>query len=434
MIKTLTTIFAVALLLVATSNAQWVNQGAWPDTSLKGQMHGVAVDPDGKVWAANFGPEKYNIPGTTDTITAGLLRVYNADGTPASFSPVWGGTLGGVPDTNKSNIRGLATDHEGNIIMVDGQRKMRRFNYQTGALMNLVVLQMTTSPVAPGVASETGNIFVGPVVNANQPIEEYTSDFTYVGTAVSLTAEGYTRAMEASPDGNTLYFPIYSKDVIIVYQRDNEFDTFDSVGTILDGVACESIAWNEATGHLWAAGGSYNDAPDSTVNVWTPNTWYAYDPATQSVKDSLKWVLGGTTVTDWAGQRPRAIDFSPDGKTAYIGIFGGAGWPLIQKVVNTFSGVEPEPNFTATEYTLSQNYPNPFNPSTEIKFTVVNSGFVTLKVYNILGKEVATLVNETLSNGQYTVNFNAANLASGTYIYKLNVNGSQLVKKMMLMK
>jgi hypothetical protein len=431
MIKTLTTIFAVALLFVATSNAQWVNQGAWPDTSLKGQMHGVAVDPDGKVWAGNFGPERYNLPGTTDTITAGLIRVFNADGTPASFSPVWGGTLAGVPDTNKSNIRGMATDHEGNIIMVDGARVMRRFNYQTGELMNRIVLQMTTSPVAPGVASETGNIFVGPVVNAAQPIEEYTSDFTFVGVAVQLTESGFTRAMEVSADGNTIYFPIYSLDRTIIYQRDNEFDTFDSVGVLLAGMAPESIAWNEATGHLWVAAGSYNDTPDSTIAVWTPNTWYAWDPATETVVDSLKWQF---TVPMSAAERPRAIDFSPDGLTAYIGAFGGAGYPLIQKVVNTGVGVQPEPNFTATEYTLSQNYPNPFNPSTEIKFSVLNTGFVTLKVYNILGKEVATLVNETLSNGQYTVNFDASNLASGTYIYRLNVNGSQLVKKMILMK
>jgi hypothetical protein len=431
MIKKITTIFAVALLFVVTSNAQWVNQGAWPDTALKGQMHGVAVDFDGKVWAGNFGPERYNLPGTTDTITAGLLRVFNADGTPAAFSPVWGGNLGGVADTITSNIRGMATDHEGNIIVVDGLRWMRRFNSQTGALMNKVRLQMTTSPVAPGVATETGNIFVGPVVNADQPIEEYTSDFTFVGVAVQLTASGFTRAMEVSADGNTIYFPIYSIDRTIVYQRENEFDTFDSVGTIMDGAAPESIAWNLATGHLWVAAGSYNDTPDSTFYPWTPNTWYAWDPATETIVDSLAWQF---TVPMSAAERPRAIDFSPDGNTAYIGAFGGAGYPLIQKVVNTGVGVKPEPNFTATEYTLSQNYPNPFNPSTEIKFTVLNPGFVTLKVYNVLGKEVATLVNEALANGQYTVNFNASDLASGTYIYRLNVNGSQLTKKMLLLK
>jgi hypothetical protein len=432
MIKKLTTIFAVALLFVATSNAQWVNQGAWPDAELLGQMHGVAVDPDGKVWAGNFGPERYNLPGTTDTVTAGLLRVFNPDGTPAAFSPVWGGTLDGVADTNTSNIRGMATDHEGNIIMVDGQRWMRRFNYQTGELMNKVRLQMTTSPVAPGVATETGNIFVGPVVNADQPIEEYTADFSFVGVAVQLTQSGFTRAMEVSADGNTIYFPIYSIDRTIVYQRADEFSSFDSVGTIMDGAAPESIAWNDATGHLWVSAGSFNDTPDSTEYPWTPNTWYAWDPATEQIVDSLSWTIINPEAP--AAERPRAIDFSPDGMIAYIGAFGGPGYPLIQKVVNMGVGIAPEPNFTANEYSLTQNYPNPFNPSTEIQFTVKDAGLVTLKVYDILGKEVATLVNENLDNGLYSINFNASKLSSGTYIYQLTVNGTQLSKKMLLMK
>ena len=85
-------------------------------------------------------------------------------------------------------------------------------------------------------------------------------------------------------------------------------------------------------------------------------------------------------------------------------------------------------------FELSQNYPNPFNPSTEIKFTLTKGGFTTLKVYNMLGQEVATLVNENLGVGAFKATFDASNLTSGTYLYRLTANGQSISKKMMLLK
>ena len=87
------------------------------------------------------------------------------------------------------------------------------------------------------------------------------------------------------------------------------------------------------------------------------------------------------------------------------------------------------------EYSLSQNYPNPFNPNTKINFTLAETGKVSLEVYNILGEKVSTLINGDISAGQHEVNFNAANLASGIYIYRINVNNKFAdTKKMILMK
>lgn len=87
-----------------------------------------------------------------------------------------------------------------------------------------------------------------------------------------------------------------------------------------------------------------------------------------------------------------------------------------------------------TEYKLSQNYPNPFNPSTMIEFSIVNPEFVSLKVYNILGQEVATLVNEVKNPGTYSVRFDASNLSSGVYIYRLQTESFTSTKKMILQK
>ncbi len=90
----------------------------------------------------------------------------------------------------------------------------------------------------------------------------------------------------------------------------------------------------------------------------------------------------------------------------------------------------------ADNYSLSQNYPNPFNPTTKINFSLPKNEFVTLKVYDILGNEVGNLVNQNLTSGQYTVDFNSAkfNLSSGVFYYKLMTESFTQVKKMMLVK
>jgi hypothetical protein len=83
---------------------------------------------------------------------------------------------------------------------------------------------------------------------------------------------------------------------------------------------------------------------------------------------------------------------------------------------------------------LSQNYPNPFNPSTRIEFNIPKSGFVSLKVYDILGREVANLVNKELSSGNYSYEFNGSQLNSGIYFYALKTENTSLTKKMILTK
>ena len=99
------------------------------------------------------------------------------------------------------------------------------------------------------------------------------------------------------------------------------------------------------------------------------------------------------------------------------------------------SGIKDLPN-SVNNFSLDQNYPNPFNPSTKIRFSVKTNSLVTLKVYNILGKEVAQLLNETKRPGEFTIDFNAAkfNLASGVYFYKLSSGSFTSVKKMVLLK
>ncbi|HEY3293869.1 MAG TPA: T9SS type A sorting domain-containing protein [bacterium] len=87
-----------------------------------------------------------------------------------------------------------------------------------------------------------------------------------------------------------------------------------------------------------------------------------------------------------------------------------------------------------TDYVLSQNFPNPFNPTTSISFDVKEAGFVSMKVYNMVGQEVATLAHGTMAQGRHTVSFDATNLPSGLYIYRMEAANFSATKKMLLMK
>ena len=114
-----------------------------------------------------------------------------------------------------------------------------------------------------------------------------------------------------------------------------------------------------------------------------------------------------------------------EGKIIFnIGSTSGDTW---KKIINVTVS-KPE------NYEITQNYPNPFNPTTKIEFVLPVDEKVTLKVYDMLGREVTTLYNEILTAGHHDVVFNASNIASGTYIYVLSTPNYRQIKKMMLIK
>jgi hypothetical protein len=108
-------------------------------------------------------------------------------------------------------------------------------------------------------------------------------------------------------------------------------------------------------------------------------------------------------------------------------IINGVKW-------GTIVSVEDDQHFLPTEYTLEQNYPNPFNPRTTIEYSLPRETQVSLKIYNLLGQEVRTLVEAHSQAGHYKVNFDASSLPSGMYIYRLTAGGSILSRKMVLSK
>ena len=169
-----------------------------------------------------------------------------------------------------------------------------------------------------------------------------------------------------------------------------------------------------------------NQASAFTVTV----ALYAF-PATADTSWSRKSIylgsISGLNNGDsvYIGFREHVANNLTDGAIVNLDLVAGVG-SIVSNGHN--SGLVP------TEYGIAQNYPNPFNPSTKIFYNLPKSGNVSLKVYNVLGNEVATLVNEYKLAGTHQIDFNAGNLASGVYFYKILAGDFTQVKKMTLIK
>lgn len=482
------TLLAV-LLLVGTglSVAQtytWQYTGLFPpaglapkDTIWGADIHGLAVDPAGKVWVQKLGllpGDSLTIPNyMSDVDTTSLdsivsrkigirvLRVYNPNGTQASFSPIVFGSHSGIQDTlggesryvkgkkvwiptgtitSTNSGRGLRKDENGNIIATYGGN-IFRLNYQTGAGMGKAVIDPINAAVAVGVSS-AGYVYGNIVSCQGFPLRIFNPDLSFLTNAVDtlkgITGSNFSRAIEVSPDGNDIYFAGYTNHAAFRYHSDlGVFGSYlTRVDTVMKGFDAESFCWHPRNGLLYASSGSFNDNPNrwpGLTTAYDTASWYAYNPTTNTVlSEHIKWNF--YTPAN-ASERPRAIAFTPGGDTAYVGVFGGnlptPGLRVYRRVVTS---VEPVNNLIPARYELLQNFPNPFNPSTEIRFTIPTGGMTTLKVFDVLGREVTTLVNEFLAPGTYRSILDGNRLASGTYIYTLTSGNNHIAKKMLLLK
>lgn len=432
-----------AFALAQTTRYNYQFAGAFPDTNMKGASgaHGVAVDPEGKVWIQLFtgtGKDSIDVGGGVNKVVYPLAYVINPNGTPAAFSPIKMVTVGAVTDTFlASNNRGIAKDANGNIVGTRGNGSHYRINYKTGAGMHKVIPQ-ATAPVMPAFTS-LNEMFTANVLTATGPIRIFDENFSYLGN-VCDTSYGYSRTLGVSPDGNDVFWTSYTQPGVIIYHSDNgSLGPYVETDTVMWGMTVESITWHPATGYLWVSTGNAF-APSGYDSVYTGIKWsdwsfYAFKTPitrTSTPVDSFTWNGANATIDP----RPRGIAFSPTGDTVYVAQFNASAVEGVQRFIGSpINSVVPEKGLIATGYELSQNYPNPFNPSTQIKFSLVASSSISLKVYDVLGKEVAVLAEGTHAPGVYTVSFDAAGLSSGMYFYTLKTsNGFTETKKMLLMK
>jgi len=433
--------FTVALILticcavVGLGATKWQFVKVFPDTTIAfgTGVHGIAVDKANKIWVGPAGRTNLDSLSTGRAVVA--IYVYNPDGTETPISRIKIINTTGRSDTLTALSRGARADAEGNVVYCMGSRYWK-LNYQTGA--GMATLGTLSSGIAPAFTS-ANEMFTGYVLSGTGDVSIWSgSDFSSLGSAVTMPP-GYSRAIEVSKDGNDVYWCGYSTGKIAQYHSDNgTLGPYALKDSFAIGCQVESIAWNTKDGYLYFSSGNI-DTIDYTPAIkapWTATVWYAVDAATKAVKDSIVWNWGAypynvTPVSN--APRPRGIAFSVTGDTAYVACYNHAK-AAIQMFKRVATSVDPIDDGIPSGYTLSQNYPNPFNPSTEIQFTLTSGGYTTLKVYDMLGKEVATLVNENLNPGTYKTKFDASRLASGTYVYTLTSNGARLNNKMLLMK
>lgn len=181
-------------------------------------------------------------------------------------------------------------------------------------------------------------------------------------------------------------------------------------------------------------------------------TWV---PANAGIENKAVWFLAfDSSGTLWAGTDSNGVYYSTNGGSSWVqqndgldditsvGVFAlpdgyiyavtSPGY--IYRSTTKLTDVEDQSTNVPRNFSLSQNYPNPFNPTTTIDYSIPKSGFVSLKVYDVLGREVATLVNEGKSPGNYSVVFNASQCSSGIYYYRIRIGSFTEVKKLCLIK
>jgi predicted GH43/DUF377 family glycosyl hydrolase len=193
-----------------------------------------------------------------------------------------------------------------------------------------------------------------------------------------------------------------------------------------------SVFFDGNTYHMWYTGRNIH-------SWWTWRIGYA------TSQDGIVWMkdtVNNPVLTPSAGSwdsqfvsYPRVIPDSAGSifKMWYVG--GAADWDgHIGYATAPVTGIKALHENLPNGYVLQQNYPNPFNPTTNIEFSIPKSTFVTLKVYNILGEEVATLVSERLVAGQYKYDWDASGLASGVYLYRLQAGEYVEAKKMIVLR
>ncbi|MDA3859765.1 MAG: T9SS type A sorting domain-containing protein [Melioribacteraceae bacterium] len=274
---------------------------------------------------------------------------------------------------------------------------------------------------------------------------EFGGDYEHTVTASDI-AQGYTEVPIRGFNNSTLATVVNQESVIrFIVDMNGAVDAagvaFPSIDTVAMAGANPPLAWplggwpDDDPNVIYLSDDGLNGDATAGDDFWTVElTFPIYSPLTIQYKYGANWGLpsnNGINDNEGGVGSDHFLKLFPafwSGEA--IDVFGGA----TEEPVDVVNGVDQIGSDIPTAYELSQNYPNPFNPSTVINFSIPESGLVTMKIFNILGQEVAELVNDVKSAGSYEVSFDASSLTSGMYIYKIQSGNFSSTRKMMLLK
>jgi hypothetical protein len=388
----------------------------------------VTPGNDNSTIVASFQADLSGLSGGAAVVFAsGFLNpVQNQDGEAFGiFAALPNGTVVEFPSVQLSRlqvIHNAADVAATNVdIYVNGGLLLNDFAFRTATPfidapanvdLNIGIAPGNSTSVDDTLANFTANLVNGEtyVLIANGVLDPNSYASNPDGRNIAFTLLANVDARESANSGNVDFFAVHgSTDA-------------PTVDVIARGVATlvDDAAYGDITGYISVPAGNYTldlTLADGTTLV-------------QSYVADLRTLGGGSAVVFASG----FLNPSANQNGEAFGIFFALADGTVGQFPEGVASVENISGVTPSNYSLEQNYPNPFNPSTTINFTIPNSEFVTLKVYNILGSEVATLVNENLTAGAYRFSFEAQNLASGVYLYELTAGSFREIKKMNLLK
>jgi len=400
----------------------------------------ICLDASGNVYITGSSAGTVGPNGIFDDL---VVIKYNSSGVQ-QFAFRYNGSSGGFDKGNS-----IAVDISGNIYAVGTSWGG---SGTPGSGFDMVAIKLNSIGVSQWINrySSTGN---GDDALLDLVIEPLGTLYA-TGYETNIASDKDYKTLKISSTGalmwsNTYNGPGNSADLACSITTDrsgNIYVTGKSYGGLSTDYDIATVKYNSAGVQVWAnsfnGSSSSNDegkaiTTDTSGNVYvtgfSTNTTTAQDYQTIKYNTSgvLQWEIKYTN-SGAAGSSDQAISiYANDAGNVYVAGMSALDYAAVK--YGAMTGIT-NINETASGFELKQNYPNPFNPTTNIEFRISETGFVSIKLYDIQGREVQTLVSENLNAGKYTYSFNASGLSSGTYFYKIMTSSFTDVKKMMLIK
>ena len=452
--------------------------------STNDRAYSVAIQPDGKIVVAGYSNDttysafavaRFNSNGTLDNTfgTKGSVRTFISGGGVGDL-----GRSVLIQPNGKIVVVGMSaiTISSGGIIFATGfyDLGVARFN-SDGKMDNTFGTNGTTSVTAIGdpydynsfscALQPDGKIVVAgssisfdDVSNVPFKVARLNSNGTLDNTfGVNGTSGTYISGGDSTNDVcNSVSIQLDGKIVLAGYSgrasltliNDIAFAVarFDSNGTKDSTFGTNGTVRAYIIGSDSTSDRAYSAAiqSDGKIVVGGGSSYSAFAVARFNSNGTLDNTFGtkGTVTTTFGSDinvsdAAMSIALQTDGKIlagGYSGIAAGSTVFVLARYLTSNSTGINEAKSLPKSFALEQNYPNPFNPSTTINYSIPKSGLVTIKIYDILGREVKTLVNEEKNAGNYNVEFNAGRLASGIYLYRMSAGSFEETKKLILIK